>query len=110
MIYLFKHPNCFKKPRFKIGDKVWIIEDELQESGEYIDKVKLAEVTNVKPYWDYWYLIDVTLFNKRMHFIKYWQQNDSYTLETKTLHRVTFTDYEIFSTEKEANEWFNANY
>ena len=110
MKYLFK-PKKFKEPKFKVGQTVWIIEDELQPNGEYIDKVKPITVMNVESDWDRWWLIDIKLGDVlQFRFLKYYKQSDSYTLENSTLRRVTSSDAEIFTTKGEADKEFEKYY
>ena len=109
MKHLIK-PKHFGPSKFKVGDKVWIIEDELQDSGEYIDKVKEATILKIESYWFKWWLIKFWIFNKSIKLIPTYEQLDSYILKTDTLRRSQSDDFEIFATEKEANEWFNKNY
>ena len=105
--YLFTHPKKFKQPKYKVGDTVWIIEDEWQGGDEYIDKVKSATIVDFKPYWFEWPLIQFTVFGKRIKLIKTYTQYVSVTLKNDTLTRVSSTDGDIFLSEEEANEYFN---
>lgn len=110
MKHLFKPKKYFNSPKFHAGDKVWIIEDELQESGEYVDKVKEAMVLKVESYWFKWWLIKFWLFGKSIKLIPTYEQVDSYVLKTDTMRRSQSDDFETFATEEEANEWFKKYY
>lgn len=111
MKYLFRHPRDFKPFRFNVGNFVWIIEDELQRDGTYIDKVKQAMVTKVSPRWRKEHFIVITIGNRTIRLIPYYEQSESLTLQTDTLERITSDCwFEIFTTEQEANKWFNEHY